>query len=88
VVLLRGVGYGLVRYARAHGLVSHRTLVLGAGRIGAQLVTALQERPAYGLDPIGFLDSHPLLTPDELPAPVLGPDEALASTIAAYGSRT
>jgi exopolysaccharide biosynthesis polyprenyl glycosylphosphotransferase len=84
VVLLRAVGYALIRAARARGLVSHRTLVLGAGRVGAQIVQTLQQHPEYGLRVLGFLDSRPLLTGDELPAPVLGSNDELASTIAEH----
>jgi len=79
--VLRGTGYALVRQARARGLVTHRTLVLGAGRVGAQMVDLLKEHPEYGLRPVGFLDNEPLLSADELPAPLLGGPDRLAATI-------
>jgi exopolysaccharide biosynthesis polyprenyl glycosylphosphotransferase len=84
VVALRAIGYAVVRHVRAKGLVCHRTLLLGAGRVGTQVAQTLQQHPEYGLDPIGFLDSRPLVTGDELPAPVLGGDDCLAATIAKY----
>ncbi|OLB81787.1 MAG: hypothetical protein AUI14_02045 [Actinobacteria bacterium 13_2_20CM_2_71_6] len=37
------------------------TLVLGAGHAGQAVVRALRETPAYGLNPIGFLDDSPRL---------------------------
>ena len=74
-----------MRNARARGLVTHRTLVLGAGRVGVQIVELLQEHPEYGLRPVGFLDHEPLLSADELPAPVLGGADALAATIVDEG---
>ncbi len=37
------------------------TLVLGAGHAGQAVVRALRETPAYGLNPIGFLDDNPRL---------------------------
>jgi exopolysaccharide biosynthesis polyprenyl glycosylphosphotransferase len=83
--LLRGMGYATVRHARARGMVTHRTLVLGAGLVGVQIVNLLKEHPEYGLRPVGFLDHQPLLPPDELPAPVLGGADRLAETIVEEG---
>ncbi|MCW2615763.1 MAG: exopolysaccharide biosynthesis polyprenyl glycosylphosphotransferase [Frankiales bacterium] len=85
VFLLRSVGYAVVRASRARGLVTHRTLVLGAGRVGVQLVELLQHYPEYGLRPVGFLDSPPLLRADDLPAPLLGGPDQLAATILREG---
>jgi len=85
VCALRAVGYATVRRARARGLVTHRTLVLGAGLVGVQIVQLLQEHPEYGLRPVGFLDSTPLLAPDKLPAPVLGGADRLAEIICEEG---
>ena len=84
VVALRAAGYAAVRSLRARGLVSHRTVVLGAGKVAAQVMHTLCDHPEYGLDPIGYLDSEPLLSPQELGAPVLGGNEALAATIGEY----
>jgi exopolysaccharide biosynthesis polyprenyl glycosylphosphotransferase len=86
-VVGRCLVFGLVRTARRRGYVSHRTLVLGAGHVGRQIATALVEHPEYGLRPIGFLDSDPLLSDDERPAPLLGGTEDLAETIGITGSR-
>ena len=85
VCAFRALGYAIVRGARARGLVTHKTLVLGAGRVGAQVVELLQAHPEYGLRPVGFLDQEPLLSSDELPAPVLGGADALAATIVEQG---
>lgn len=83
VCVLRAVGYATVRRARARGLVTHRTLVLGAGLVGVQIVQLLQEHPEYGLRTVGFVDDAPLLAPDKMPAPVLGGAERLAEIICA-----
>ena len=85
VCAFRAFGYATVRRARARGLVTHRTLVLGAGLVGVQIVHLLQEHPEYGLRPVGFLDNTPLMTPDKLPAPVLGGADRLAEIICAEG---
>ncbi|MCU1674556.1 MAG: exopolysaccharide biosynthesis polyprenyl glycosylphosphotransferase [Frankiales bacterium] len=86
-VLARALAYAAVRRTRALGWVAHPTLVLGAGRIGGHLAQLLLEHPSYGLRPVGFLDSDPLLEPDERPVPVLGDNDALASVIVEFGVR-
>ncbi|HVU71684.1 MAG TPA: sugar transferase, partial [Mycobacteriales bacterium] len=77
----RAIGYAVVRRARSRGAVGHTTLILGAGRVGAQVVDLLREHPEYGLRPVGFLDSDPLLSARERPVPLLGGDDDLARTI-------
>jgi exopolysaccharide biosynthesis polyprenyl glycosylphosphotransferase len=66
------------RHARIERLVGKRTLIVGAGRIGAQVERRLDEHPELGLRPVGYVDEHP--PSDEQVAgrhvPVLGgPDE-------------
>ena len=85
VFFLRGAGYAVVRHARARGIVTHRTLVLGAGQVGALIVDLLKAHPEYGLRPVGFLDHEPLLPAEQLPAPLLGGADALAKTIREQG---
>jgi exopolysaccharide biosynthesis polyprenyl glycosylphosphotransferase len=58
-VCLRSTAYALVRYARRTGRIAHRTLILGAGRVGTYLAESLSQHPEYGLQPIGFLDVDP-----------------------------
>ncbi|MFN8081048.1 MAG: sugar transferase [Kineosporiaceae bacterium] len=77
LILLRAIGYGVVRSLRRQRRVVHRTLVLGAGRVGAQVADVLLDHPEYGLHPIGFLDSDPWLGPKELPLPILGGTDSL-----------
>src|SRR5207248_8344730 len=45
------------RRARQERLVAQRTLIIGAGRIGAQVERRLEERPELGLQPIGYIDA-------------------------------
>lgn len=80
-LIVRSVSYAAVRNLRRAHWVAHPTLVLGAGRIGSQLATLLLAHPEYGLAPVGFLDADPLLSPGELPVPVLGSFEDLAAVI-------
>lgn len=86
-VTLRAVSYAVVRRFRSRGWVSHPTLVLGAGRIGGQIVRMLLEHREYGLRPVGFLDRDPLLQEAERPVPLLGGHESLASVIVEFGVR-
>jgi len=67
------------------------TLIVGAGRIGVQLVRRLREDRRYGLDPVGFIDSDPLPAEElqgETPGiPVLGGLRQLREAIASTGAR-
>ena len=85
VVLFRSAGYSVVRAVRRRSFVAHPTLILGAGRIGGTLATELLAHPEYGLKPVGFLDSDPLLEPHERPVPLLGGHESLAKVIVEFG---
>jgi hypothetical protein len=66
-------------------MVSHPTLILGAGRIGGQVPDFLAQRREYGLRPVGFLDEHPLLRPSDCDVPVIGKQADLASAIKKHG---
>ncbi len=59
-LLTRASAYWFIRHARGRGGVSHRTLVVGAGETGSQIAQTLRADPQYGLNPIGFIDDHPL----------------------------
>jgi exopolysaccharide biosynthesis polyprenyl glycosylphosphotransferase len=85
LVVLRGLGYAVVRRCRFDGVVSHPTLILGAGRVGGHLAQLLLDHPEYGLRPVGFLDSDPLLADEDRPIPLLGGNEALSSVIVEFG---
>jgi exopolysaccharide biosynthesis polyprenyl glycosylphosphotransferase len=47
------------RRARQERIVAQRTLIVGAGRIGAQLERRLEEHPQLGLEPVGYVDAFP-----------------------------
>ena len=61
----------LRRRARARGLATRNTLIVGAGEIGATVAQRLAAQPEYGLRPVGFLDDDPPGIADGL-LPVLG----------------
>jgi exopolysaccharide biosynthesis polyprenyl glycosylphosphotransferase len=85
--LLRSLLFCVVRTARRRGLIAHPTLVLGAGQVGKQITNALLEHPEYGLKPIGFVDSDPLLDDAMRPAPLLGGVDALSDIVLDTGAR-
>src|SRR4051794_18954681 len=47
------------RHARVQGLIGERTLIVGAGRIGAQVERRLDEQPQLGVRPVGYVGAHP-----------------------------
>ena len=75
----RVAAVGLQRVARARGWTGRRTLVVGAGEVGARVAGRLREHPQYGLRPVGFLDADPLHTDAtaKVDLPVLGGAEDL-----------
>ncbi|MBV9836650.1 MAG: sugar transferase [Solirubrobacterales bacterium] len=77
------------RLIRSQALAA-RTLIVGAGVIGSQLVERLVGEPSYGLRPVGFLDADPLPRAEHSTAPsvpVLGGLDDLGDAIEATGAR-
>ena len=77
------------RAARVSGLIGKPTLIVGAGRIGAQVERRLREQPELGLRPLGYLDSDPPpseMVPDRQ-APVFGEPSELGRLIDETGAR-
>ena len=82
VLLSRAGAYHLVTRLRSSGRVAHRTLVIGAGRVGGQVARLMLEHPSFGLNPVGFVDVEPLLSSAERELPLLGGQHDLARVIA------
>ncbi|WP_246019040.1 sugar transferase [Saccharothrix australiensis] len=59
------------RWARRRFHRCDRTIVVGAGDVGATLAAAMLRHPEFGLRPVGFVDPAPALDPADLPAPLL-----------------
>jgi exopolysaccharide biosynthesis polyprenyl glycosylphosphotransferase len=74
----RAITYGVIRTARARGLVAEPVLIIGAGAVGVEVAKTLDEHPEYGLLPVGFLDSF---TDVDSPFPVLGRPEQLEHVV-------
>ncbi len=81
VVLSRAMALFSIRRLREHGFLRRSALVLGAGRVGCQLASAMLSDRSYGLDPIGFVDADPLVPAGDRPVPVLGAPNRLVDLI-------
>jgi len=76
------------RKARVERLIGKPTLIVGAGRVGAQVERRLEEQPELGLRPIGYVDARPP-SPELVPgrrAPVLGGPGDLPQVVAETGA--
>src|SRR4051794_39318797 len=76
------------RHARVQRLVGKRTLIVGAGRIGAQVERRLDEQPELGLRPVGYVDAHPP-SDDQVAGrhvPVLGSPDELEEIVRTTGA--
>jgi exopolysaccharide biosynthesis polyprenyl glycosylphosphotransferase len=77
-----------MRRARQERMVAQPTLIVGAGRIGAQVEHRLDEQPELGLEPIGYIDAFPP-SDEHVPgrrAPVLGSPDELESIVQRTGA--
>jgi exopolysaccharide biosynthesis polyprenyl glycosylphosphotransferase len=81
LIASRTVAYRALSELRRRGIVSHPTLILGAGWVGLELANAMSEHPEHGLHPVGFIDADPLVPSMTLPAPILGGPDDLAAQI-------
>jgi exopolysaccharide biosynthesis polyprenyl glycosylphosphotransferase len=73
------------RRALRAGETGLNTLIVGAGSVGHLIAKRLQERPEFGLRPIGFLDKDPLIESDaENSLPVLGASWDLEQVVQRY----
>jgi exopolysaccharide biosynthesis polyprenyl glycosylphosphotransferase len=77
------------RSARRNRTIARNTLIVGAGRIGAQVERRLRTQPELGLLPIGYVDFVP--APDELvpgrTLPFLGHPEEMARIVRETGAQ-
>ena len=86
IALARATAYLIVRVMRQRG-ISHDTVVVGAGRVGQSVASLLQDHPEYGLSPIGFVDSRPLLHLVDYDLPILGGQAAIPYILRETGVR-
>ena len=84
LVVARMASYRMLRLGRSRGWLVEPTLIVGAGRVGAEVGRVLQEHPEFGLLPVGYLDSF---QDDGLPAPILGSVALLDAVLREYDVR-
>ena len=84
IVVDRAAAYAISRAARARGLVSERTLIVGSGEVATELAGVLGRHPEYGLRPIGFIGEP---TAEDLPHPLLGGPHDLERVVDAFEVR-
>lgn len=74
---------GLARWRRraySRGIAGRRTLIVGAGAVGAQLEQRMLDNPSFGIIPIGYLDADPP-SDAKRTAPVLGSPDTLEAVV-------
>jgi exopolysaccharide biosynthesis polyprenyl glycosylphosphotransferase len=74
VLFLQSTSNIVIRSMRSRGLLAERTLIVGAGQMGVNFSSILEEHPEFGLLPVGFLDN---VTGESLPLPLFGRVELL-----------
>lgn len=77
VIMARAALYETARRARRHG--RRPAVILGGGKIADLLAARLDDRPEYGLRPIGYVDAS--FGPDRFRVPMLGGIESLDESI-------
>lgn len=82
IALGRASARALVRHRRVY----ERTVIVGAGRVGAEIAHKLARRPDYGLEVIGFVDDDPLMAPEDGP-PHLGGAAQIEAILGAFDVR-
>ena len=83
VLLARSLARTVVR---RFWTLRERTVIVGAGRVGAEIARKLARRPEYGLDVIGFVDDDPLVAPEDGP-PHLGGTARIEAVLRAFDAR-
>src|SRR5262249_36315888 len=83
IVVARAGGRAFVRRS---GTYAQATIIVGAGDVGRLVARKATRHPEYGLDVIGFVDSHPMPRRDELEnLTVLGEPAELRSLVERHG---
>ncbi|WP_328460725.1 sugar transferase [Actinoplanes sp. NBC_00393] len=71
-VLGRALSTWTIRTIRRRGLASHRTILVGGGRLAVELAQVLARHPQYGLRAIGYVDAIDRTTVMAASVPCLG----------------
>jgi exopolysaccharide biosynthesis polyprenyl glycosylphosphotransferase len=85
LVAMRLTLYSLLRAANRRSWLAERTLIVGTGKLGAEIWDLLHEHRELGLQPVGFIGSAEL--PPEFTLPVLGTVSELQEVVLAHDVR-
>jgi exopolysaccharide biosynthesis polyprenyl glycosylphosphotransferase len=84
VLVGRAVAYGLMRTAKARGLVWERALIVGDGELAGNIAQTLAEHPEFGLRPFGYVGRPSV---DLEPLPLIGDVQDLDRVIREHEAR-
>jgi exopolysaccharide biosynthesis polyprenyl glycosylphosphotransferase len=84
VLIGRAIAYGLMRTAKARGLVWERALLVGDGELAGKIAQTLGAHPEFGLLPIGYVGRPSV---DLGPLPLLGDVQDLDRVIREHDAR-
>lgn len=89
LVACRVVFAAFETWARTRGWWQRPALIIGAGIVGVRIEQRLKTHPAYGLQPIGFLDATPRSAAEvgERDVPILGTIDDLDELALRHGVR-
>jgi len=85
LVVMRITLYSVLRAANRRSWLAERTLVIGTGKLGAEIWDSLREHRELGLLPVGFIASADV--DPEFPLPVLGTVSELQDVVLTYDIR-
>ena len=83
VIVVPAVRLRAKRLLAAFGLWRRRTLILGAGKTGAEVVQRIRQNPDIGYVPVAFVDDDPAkIGTEHAQLPVCGPLDAVSTVLA------
>jgi exopolysaccharide biosynthesis polyprenyl glycosylphosphotransferase len=85
LVVIRLTLYSLLRAANRRSWLAERTLIVGAGKLGAEIWDLLRDHLELGLLPVGFIASVDV--DQDSPLPVLGTISELQDVVLTYDIR-
>jgi exopolysaccharide biosynthesis polyprenyl glycosylphosphotransferase len=85
LVTMRAMSYAALRAGRRRGRMIEHALIVGAGKLGAEIAGSLMEHPELGLLPVGFVDS--LRLGERCALPLLGSVPRLSDVVARHHVR-
>ncbi|PWR14319.1 polyprenyl glycosylphosphotransferase [Micromonospora sicca] len=86
LIMGRGIATSMIKFGRRRRIVGHRTILVGSGRVAADLAHVLARYPQYGLRVVGFVDNAGRSDPAVNTVPYLGDLDHLTEAMAHAGA--